>query len=99
MVEARTGLRPDGDRYDVHVSHPAERERCAALLAELAVDLVATGLAELGGLSRYFHHLGIAADTPLCLVDLGHRRIACITPLKRRSGIAKKKIRFPWPIA
>ncbi|MBI4935589.1 MAG: hypothetical protein HY828_17040 [Actinobacteria bacterium] len=72
LVEARTGLRPVGDRYAVPVSHPAERERCAALLAELRGELEDSGRRELVGLQRYLAHLGIQPDTPLCLVDLGY---------------------------
>ena len=72
MVEARLGFRAEGERFDVQVTHPAERERCAALLAELADELVAAGGRELAGLHRYLHQLDIRSDTPLCLVDLGY---------------------------
>jgi FMN phosphatase YigB (HAD superfamily) len=72
MVEARTGHRPVGDRYELRVSHPADRERCAELLAELADELVDAGRRELVGLRRYLAHLDIADSTPLCLVDLGY---------------------------
>lgn len=72
LVEARTGLRPEDERFDTLVSHPAERERCAELLAELAADLEAAGRKELAGLQAYLGRLGISPEEPLCLTDLGY---------------------------
>lgn len=72
LVEARTGMHPDGDRYGVTVHHPADRARCAELLAELAGDLRAHGATQLAGLRRHLGELGVDDRAPLCLVDLGY---------------------------
>lgn len=72
MVEARTGYRPAGEQYQVQVSHPAERERCTALLQSLADELQAHGRLELAGFRRYLASIGLDGTTPLCLVDLGY---------------------------
>ena len=85
MVEARTGYRPDGEQYQIQVSHPAERERCTALLQSLADELQAHGRLELSGFRRYLASIGLDDSTPLCLVDLGYaattqRALARVVP-------------------
>ena len=72
MVEARTGFRPIGERFEVEVHHPAERGRCADLLAELGDQLRANGETQLQGLRRHLGDLGVDDRSPLCLVDLGY---------------------------
>ena len=72
MVEARTGFRPAGERFEVEVHHPAERGRCADLLAELGDQLRANGETQLQGLRRHLGDLGVDDRSPLCLVDLGY---------------------------
>jgi FMN phosphatase YigB (HAD superfamily) len=72
LVEQRLGVRPVGERFEATVSHPAERERCAALLAEVAGQVQEHGARQLAGLRRYLRGLGIDETEPLCPVDLGY---------------------------
>lgn len=72
LVEARLGVRPEGEQFAVTVRHPAQRELCAALLAELAEPVRAAGEEQLAGLRRHLSELGIDDRTPMCVVDLGY---------------------------
>ena len=72
LVEQRLGTVPEGDRYEASVSHPRERNRCAALLREVAPEVERQGRQRLAGLRRHMTSLGIDDAEPLCLVDLGY---------------------------
>ncbi|MFM7685855.1 MAG: rhamnan synthesis F family protein [Actinomycetota bacterium] len=72
LVEQRLGVRPIDGRFDVRVSHPGDRLRCAELLQACAPEIEAHGRGQLTGLRHHLERLGVSETEPLCLVDLGY---------------------------